>query len=88
MVNPNADEIVLPCFVCVGNLIPVSAVLVALEEPVLRDLAGPSGRHCNRVPPLSGGGRSAVAQEPSPSVRECFPGAQRTCYRAYHIGTA
>ena len=43
MVNPNAVEIVLPCFVCVGNLIPVSAVLVALEEPVLRDLAGPSG---------------------------------------------
>ena len=34
MVNPNADEIVLPCFVCVGNLIPVSAVSVALAEPV------------------------------------------------------
>ena len=34
MVNPNADEIVLPCFACVGNLIPVSAVSVALAEPV------------------------------------------------------
>ena len=26
MVNPNADEIVLPCFTCVGSLVPVSAV--------------------------------------------------------------
>ena len=34
MVNPNADEIVLPCFACVGNFIPVSAVSVALAEPV------------------------------------------------------
>ena len=35
MVNPNADQIVLPCFTCVGSLVPVSAVLVALAEPVL-----------------------------------------------------
>ena len=32
MVNPSADVIVLPCFSCVGNLVPVSAVSVA---PVL-----------------------------------------------------
>ena len=35
MVNPNADAIVLPCFACVGSLVPVSAVSVALAEPVL-----------------------------------------------------
>ena len=33
MVNPNAEEIVLPSFTCVGNLVLVSAVLVALAEP-------------------------------------------------------
>ena len=36
MVNPSADVIVLPSFSCVGNLVPVSAVSVALAEPVLR----------------------------------------------------
>ena len=30
MVNPNAEEIVLPSFAFVGDLVPVSAVLVAL----------------------------------------------------------
>ena len=34
MVNPNADEIVLPCFTCVENLITASVVSVALAEPV------------------------------------------------------
>ena len=71
--------------------ISVSAVSVALAEPVLRgggDLAGPSERHCNGVPPLSEGGRSAVAQEPSPSVCACFPSARGGCDWTYHIGTA
>ena len=35
MVNPNAEEIVLPSFTCVGNLFPVSAVSVALAELAL-----------------------------------------------------
>ena len=44
MVNPNADEI-LPCFACVGSLVLVSAVSVALAGGGgMRDLAGPSGR--------------------------------------------
>ena len=34
IVNPSSDVIILPSFLCVGNLIPVSAVSVALEEPV------------------------------------------------------
>ena len=35
MVNPNAEEIVLPSFTCVGDLVPVSAISVALAEPAL-----------------------------------------------------
>ena len=76
MVNPNADEIVLPCFTCVGNLVPVSSVSVALVEPV------PPGEMCGTLPehledivmgshPSLGEARSAV-QEPSPSVRTFF----------------
>ena len=32
MVNPNAEEIFLPSFTCVGNLVPVSADSVATVE--------------------------------------------------------
>ena len=35
MVNPNLDIIILPSFSRVGNLVPVSAVSVALADPVL-----------------------------------------------------
>ena len=39
MVNPNAEEIVLPSFTCVGNLAPVSAVSVAMaEQALLKDM--------------------------------------------------
>ena len=34
MANPSADAIVLPCFACVGNLVPVLVVSVDLVEPV------------------------------------------------------
>ena len=44
MVNPNAEEIVLHSFTCVGNLVPVSAVSVVLVEPAL-----PSGV-CKTLP--------------------------------------
>ena len=44
MVNPSADVIVLPSFSCVGNLVPVSAVSVALAEPVL------PGEECGTLP--------------------------------------
>ena len=44
MVNPSVDVIVLPCFACVGNLVPVSAVSVALAEPVL------PGEKCGTLP--------------------------------------
>ena len=35
MVNPNAEEVVLPSFTCVGKLVPLSAILVALADPGL-----------------------------------------------------
>ena len=37
MINPNAEEVVLPSFTCVGKLVPVSAVSVALADPGLPD---------------------------------------------------
>ena len=33
MINPNAEEVVLPTFTCVGKLVPVSVVSVALADP-------------------------------------------------------
>ena len=35
MVNPNTEEVVLPSFTCVGKLVPVSAISVALADPGL-----------------------------------------------------
>ena len=35
MVNPNAEEVVLPSFTCVGKLVPVPAISVALADPGL-----------------------------------------------------
>ena len=37
MINPNAEQVVLPSFTCVGKLVPVSAVSVALADPGLPD---------------------------------------------------
>ena len=37
MINPNAEEVVLPSFTCVGKLVPESAVSVALADPGLLD---------------------------------------------------
>ena len=44
MVNPNEEEIVLPSFAFVGDLVPVSAVLVALADPTL------PGDRCEALP--------------------------------------
>ena len=35
MINPNAEDIVLPCQTCVGMLVPISAVSMALADPEL-----------------------------------------------------
>ena len=32
MINPNAEEVVLPCETCIGKLVPISAVSVARSE--------------------------------------------------------
>ena len=37
MFNPNTEEIVLPCMTCVGKLVPVSAVSVALQDKKILD---------------------------------------------------
>ena len=37
MVNPNAEEVVLPSFTCVCKLVPVLAISVALADPGLPD---------------------------------------------------
>ena len=53
MVNPNAEEIVLPSFTCVGDLVPVSAVSVALfADPAL------PGEECETLPDHLEGGWS------------------------------
>ena len=33
MVNPNAEVVVLPSFTCIGKLVPVAAISVALADP-------------------------------------------------------
>ena len=33
IVNPNAEVVVLPNFTCIGKLVPVAAILVALVDP-------------------------------------------------------
>ena len=37
MINPNAEQVVLPSFTWVGKLVPVSAVSVALADPARPD---------------------------------------------------
>ena len=44
MVNPNAEEIVLPSFTFVGDLVPMSAVSVALADSALQ------GEACEALP--------------------------------------
>ena len=85
MVNPSVDVIVLPCFSCVGNLVPVSAVSVALAEPVQ-----PGEEHGTLPDHLED-----IVTGSHPSLGEAgqlllpgFPGAWGTCNGTYHIGTA
>ena len=73
MVNPNAEEIVLPSFAFVGDLVPVSAVSVALADTAL------PGDRCEALPdhledivtgshPSLGEAGRLLLREPSPSV--------------------
>ena len=62
MVNPNAEEIVLPSFTFVGDLVPV---LGCFSGPGasdaagggVQDFTGPSGGHCHGIAPVVRGGR-------------------------------
>ena len=50
MVNPNAEEIVLPSCAFVADLVPVSAVLVALTDPALpNDMGEPLPDHLEDI---------------------------------------
>ena len=67
MVNPNAEEIVLPSFTCVGNLVPVSAVSVAMAEQALpRDTCIALPDHLEDI--VTGSHPSTVAAGAPPSV--------------------
>ena len=64
MVNPNAEEVVLPSFTCVGKLVPVLAISVALADPGLPDdghVALPDHLEEIGISPFAGGIWSAVA---------------------------
>ena len=61
MVNPNAEEVVLPSFTCVGKLVPVSAVSVAFADPEEIVLGSHFGGDCSGISLIAGGIFSAVA---------------------------
>ena len=49
MVNPNVEEVVLPSFTCAGELVPVSAISVALADPGLPNEEH-AGNYCGIAP--------------------------------------
>ena len=85
MVNPSADVIVLPCFACVGNLVPVSAVSLALAEPVLL------GEDCGTLPDhledIITGSHPSLGEAGRLSLRNLlhrYTHARGTCNGTYH----
>ena len=70
MINPNAEEVVLPCKTCVGKLVPISAVSVgtAVTNGWCWDTARTLGGHCKGVPPLVGGIRLPIASRLTISI--------------------
>ena len=70
LINPNT-EIVLPCQTCVGKLVPISAVSVALADPELSgDIRAVLPDHLEDIVagshPLLGGGPAIAARPSSP----------------------
>ena len=68
MINPNAEEIVLPCQTFVGKLVPILAVSVALADPNICGPAGPFRGHCGGISSFAGGGGLAIAARPPSPV--------------------
>ena len=71
MINPNVEEIVLPCQTYVGKLVSISAVSVALADPELSgDIRVVLPDHLEDIVtgahPLLGRGPAIAAQPPSP----------------------
>ena len=76
MVNPNAEEVVLPSFTCVGKLVPVSATSVALADPGL-----PKEEHAILPEPLED-----VIAGSHPSLGDCGRQLLRDLlYRYRHV---
>ena len=73
IINPKAEEVVLPCKMCIGKLVPISAVSVA---PVRTEITGRwssvttriLGGHCKRVASLVRRNRSSIAARLAPSL--------------------
>ena len=91
MINPNAEEIILPSLTCDGDLVPVSAVSVALADPALL------GEECETLPdhledivtgshPSSGEAGRSLLRNLLHRCEHVFPAG--TCHRVYNIGSA
>ena len=83
MINPNAEEVVLPCKTCIGKLVPISAVSVAPVRIAITNRWGSVtarifGRHCKGVASFVGRDRSSIAVRVAPSLCTCISGAGRT----------
>ena len=73
MVNPNAEEIVLPSFYMCGRLNSSVGCFggyggTGPAKRYVRSLAGPSEGHCHGISPFVGRGWSTVAAGAPPSV--------------------
>ena len=92
MINPNTGEIVLPNHTCVGKLVPISAVSVALAEPGLTgDLGVVLPDHLEDIvtgshPSLGEAGRHLLRDLLQVQTR--VSGARRTGYWSNYIGSA
>ena len=69
IVNPNAEVVVLPSCTCIGKLVPVAAISVALEDPGFpKDgcSAGVLGRNRRRLSPVVGSSNIVGNRTPPP----------------------
>ena len=79
MVNPNAEEIFLPSCTCVGNVVPVSAVSVAMAEQGLpKDMCVALPDHLEDIvmgshPSLGEAGRLLLLWELLHRYEQVFP---------------
>ena len=78
MINPNAEEVVLPSFTCVGKLVPVSAVSVGSPGygPAGRWVCSPAipfGGNCCGISPFAGEAGRRLLRELLYRHKHVFP---------------